>query len=497
LRLAVLRCLYPEVDLRQHQLSPDHLALQQHQRSFYWLHRPRHSFSTTPDFDGLIVGRDSLHKDPWDNFARSLTSQYPTDYFDLIPSSARKRTNPFEYPSTSPVETMARPSLSRAHSAVFLLAVTACLAPAVSALPQEAMPPQVTPPSVLQDAAVQPEVDLAMPISSYLGSTTFEPQQHDLFRRQSRDEDEEEDADEDEDTTSSRSTSTRTSSTQNNEDSTTAAGESSGTTQTQPSSTQTSTTSSASASPTAISPDLPQPFDSYRPSDFRSSGGDDSCPNFISNLLADSQFRACYPISMLLMGSSSFFRAQASLTSLVQVLDRSCAADVDPCNSYMTQAARDLTSEANCQEEYRAGHSLTMLAYYGLRAYNMLYSATCLQDEEDMYCYASAATNTTDPSDSKFYFMPYELGYPGGSTPSCSWCTQETMAIFHAASSDRSQIMSQMYPQAALSVNAVCGPDYVNATLPEAQSASSIVHAPGMAMSLLGIFATVAIYHFA
>jgi hypothetical protein len=199
-----------------------------------------------------------------------------------------------------------------------------------------------------------------------------------------------------------------------------------------------------------------------------------------------------------LQGSTSFFRAQGSLTSLVTVLDQTCDVDVNYCSAYMTDAARNLTQEANCQEEYRAGHSLTMLAYNGLRAYQMLFAATCLQDQDsDMYCYASAATNTTDPSDSKFYFMPYQLGFPGGSTPSCSWCTQETMAIFHAASADRSQVISQMYGQAALSVNAVCGPDYVNATLPAEESASNVIHAPGVAMSLLGIFATVALYHFA
>lgn len=65
------------------------------------------------------------------------------------------------------------------------------------------------------------------------------------------------------------------------------------------------------------------------------------------------------------------------------------------------------------------------------------------------------------------YFLPYGLSLPGSSTPSCSWCNQETMAVYHAASADRDQLISTTYEDAAFQINTLCGPNYVNGTLPE------------------------------
>lgn len=139
----------------------------------------------------------------------------------------------------------------------------------------------------------------------------------------------------------------------------------------------------------------------------------------------------------------------------------------------MDKAAKNLTSSDNCEAEWNEGLSTVMQAYRGLMAYEMMYTATCLQDPDDEdYCFASAVTNTSTPSDTFLYFLPYNLSLPGSSTPSCNWCIQETMGVFHSATADRRQLIATTYENAARQVNTICGSDFVNGTLAE-ESVSS------------------------
>lgn len=178
---------------------------------------------------------------------------------------------------------------------------------------------------------------------------------------------------------------------------------------------------------------------------------------------------------MMREGSLSFFNAQKNLLDIVRVLDASCAADVDFCTNYLNEAARNLKKRENCGSEYNDPDTPTnapiMQAYNGLRAYNAMYKATCLQDlDTDMYCYASVVTNSSMSSDAYLYYMPYGLGLPGSSQPSCNQCVFQTMGIFHSAAADRSQLVAKPYEEAALVINTICGPNFVPATLPPAES---------------------------
>ncbi|KAG6039912.1 hypothetical protein E4U41_001819 [Claviceps citrina] len=242
---------------------------------------------------------------------------------------------------------------------------------------------------------------------------------------------------------------------------------------------------------------LPSPFDNLVPSAFQIPGGGDSCPKFMSTLLSDPTFKRCYPISMLIQTSSGFFNAQKQLVSLVQVLDAACAPDVTQCTDFLSQAARNLTLEANCQNEYEQNQTQVLLAYRGLRAYNVMYSATCLQNPAaNSYCFADAVTNQTNPSNTYLYFMPYGLSLPGASKPTCNWCTQTTMAIYHSAAADRDRPVASKYEDAAQQVNTLCGPSFVNSSLPAAESAALLsVGAPsgyGLVMSALFAWVLVA-----
>lgn len=189
----------------------------------------------------------------------------------------------------------------------------------------------------------------------------------------------------------------------------------------------------------------------------------------------------------MIQTSHGFFDAEKQLTSIVRVLDATCAANVTYCTDYLSAAAKNLTAAENCKAEYNKGDVTVKQVYTGLRAYEMMYKASCLQNPtSDMYCFANAVTNLTTPSDAYFYYLPYNLSLPGSSVPSCSWCIEETMAIYHAASIDRSQLISSTYEAAARQVNTLCGLNFVNATLPKAEASS----APFVVPPSVGIFIT-------
>ncbi|OAA54122.1 hypothetical protein SPI_09056 [Niveomyces insectorum RCEF 264] len=207
---------------------------------------------------------------------------------------------------------------------------------------------------------------------------------------------------------------------------------------------------------------LPKPFDSSLASNFS-----DNCPSFINSFLTDPTFKSCYPFSLLLQGSRSFFEAAKSVVTITQVLDATCAANVTFCTNYLANVAANLTEPTNCGEDYAMGNSIVVEAYLGMVSYQPLYIASCLKDPESgLYCYANAVTNLTTPSNVYFYYLPLNISLPGSSIPSCNWCLQQTMAGFQAAAANRKQPIASTYVSAAQQVDTVCGPAFVNDTLP-------------------------------
>lgn len=110
-----------------------------------------------------------------------------------------------------------------------------------------------------------------------------------------------------------------------------------------------------------------------------------------------------------------------------------------------------------------------MQTYMAMAAYQTLYSATCLKDPGTAaYCFANAVTNLTTPSNVYFYYLPLNISLPGSSIPSCSGCLQKTMGIYQSASANRALPIANTYGSAAQQVNTICGPTFVNSTLPNA-----------------------------
>ncbi|KAK2045618.1 hypothetical protein LZ31DRAFT_464224 [Colletotrichum somersetense] len=214
-----------------------------------------------------------------------------------------------------------------------------------------------------------------------------------------------------------------------------------------------------------VSSPLPSPFDTSLAFNFTSNDGA-SCPRFINALLTNQNFKKCYPLSMLLQGSRSFFQAEKQLVSIVRVLDAACSADVGFCSDFLNGVAGNLTLDANCGSDYQSGNPIVMQAYLGLKSYEMLYKATCLTDPEtSMYCFANAVTNLTTPANVYFYYLPLNLTLPASANPTCGPCLQQTMDIYQTYTMNRKLPIASTYEDAADQVNTMCGPEYVNDTL--------------------------------
>ena len=147
----------------------------------------------------------------------------------------------------------------------------------------------------------------------------------------------------------------------------------------------------------------------------------------------------------------------------------------------MSSYALTLRSSSACQSDYNAENPQVRQAYAGLLAYDVSYNASCLKNapapgnpdpnqDNANYCFANAVTNTTSPTDSYIYYLPLGVPLPSGSLPTCDACLVNTMAVFANAASNRSQPLNLDYVDAANMVNVMCGPTFVNASIPDAGS---------------------------
>ncbi|KAK6582748.1 hypothetical protein PZA11_005156 [Diplocarpon coronariae] len=255
--------------------------------------------------------------------------------------------------------------------------------------------------------------------------------------------------------------------------------------------------SGASATPSGLKTDesvsteaLPVPFDMGFNNNIST-----TCNSFMNSMLANSTFNKCLPFSLLLHNSNSFFQTSKSRVRITQMLDFSCAANVTQCTAVMSAFAANLTTSAACASDLSARNPLIENARTGLRAYQPLYKASCLRSPStSAYCFANAITNVSSPSDSYIYFLPLNTSLVGGSKPTCNACLRNTMSIFEASSTDRTQALANTYVPAASQVNMICGPSFVNASLPAAlESAALAPTAPAASLgaaALLTVLAT-------
>ncbi|KAH7360327.1 hypothetical protein BKA65DRAFT_390686 [Rhexocercosporidium sp. MPI-PUGE-AT-0058] len=251
----------------------------------------------------------------------------------------------------------------------------------------------------------------------------------------------------------------------------------------------TSTSSGIVAAETTAAQPLPTPFDMGFNNNITS-----NCASFMSNMLSNNTFKQCLPFSLLLQNSNSFFQASKSLVRITQTLDFSCAADVTLCTSVLSSFASNITAPSACASDLSSENPLVQQALLGLKAYKPLYSASCLRNPAtSAYCFADAITNASNPTDSYIYFLPLNTSLVGGSQPTCDACLQNTMAVFEAASADRTQALASTYVGAASQVNVNCGPQFVNASLAEAVNSAAVSNLHTQPAGSLGLVALLAV----
>ncbi|KAI1393925.1 uncharacterized protein F4822DRAFT_386397 [Hypoxylon trugodes] len=229
---------------------------------------------------------------------------------------------------------------------------------------------------------------------------------------------------------------------------------------------------------------LPTPFDGALAANFSGDDGGGSCLDFINSFLADPTFQECYPLSLLLKGSNSFFQAMKSLVKITQVIEASCKADKQSCNSYLDDLADKLISNDNCGQDYGKRNPVVTQAYTGMKAYEEIYGAGCLTNPDtSAYCFVNAVTNLTTSSNIYLYLLPLNSTLPESAVPACDSCTSETMKIYQSASANRKKLIANTYVQAAQQIDSECGANFVSAALPVAlpdNSATSIAQAPSL-----------------
>lgn len=147
--------------------------------------------------------------------------------------------------------------------------------------------------------------------------------------------------------------------------------------------------------------------------------------------------------------------------------------------------ASNLTKTENCGDDYNLGNPTVTNAYEGLVAYQVVYAATCLKDEDtSVYCFGDAVTNTTNPSNVYFYNLPLNDSLPQATNPTCNECLQNTMEIYHVATANRRQPIASTYEGAAQLVDSICGTGFSNVTLAAAITTS---FAPAMSGPSTGL----------
>lgn len=198
-----------------------------------------------------------------------------------------------------------------------------------------------------------------------------------------------------------------------------------------------------------------------------------------------------------LQTSSAMFDASKSSIDISMTLEATCDVNMTTCLGTMNHLARELIADKNCAVDYANDNPQVLQAYNGLIAYEPLYLASCLRDDEGSYCkqhlpgwfllslltgpssgYANAVTNTSSITDSYPYYLPLGVPLPGGTRATCNSCLQDAMAIFSSFAGNSTQPVSQTYNGAAQQVGIACGTNFVNQTATPLKAAASMSAVP-------------------
>ncbi|KAI8447780.1 hypothetical protein BY996DRAFT_4592501 [Phakopsora pachyrhizi] len=253
---------------------------------------------------------------------------------------------------------------------------------------------------------------------------------------------------------------------------------------------------------------LPEIFDTSLGVEFESS----TCSPFIRSMLADPEFKACYPFSLLLTTSHGFFKASQLVNgganqintennqtiTLSEILDTTCSVQVSRCQATMRKFAADIKSTPKaCGIDLEKKNSLAVETMNGLSNYDVMRQVGCLlntdqpsvpatpnlrpnttlsnrlisgsspstaQSSAPKYCYEKAV-RSNKPDDHYLYHLPSGTGLPSGTKPSCDQCNRDIMKIFSSAAEDPGLQLQSTFGSARTMTNSICGTGF--ASLPK------------------------------
>ena len=164
---------------------------------------------------------------------------------------------------------------------------------------------------------------------------------------------------------------------------------------------------------------------------------------------------------------------ETSGAALSKTLDISCNAISATCNDLFQNYAASVAAPSGCLVEISQQNQRVQFLFNGLISYLPIYNAACLKASAKTlsasanvtdYCFTAAVQNNDNAADLSLYTLPLGLSLSPGSSPSCSSCTQKTMAIFADAARNLTSPLSQNYIKAAAMINSGCGPSFVSTT---------------------------------
>lgn len=229
---------------------------------------------------------------------------------------------------------------------------------------------------------------------------------------------------------------------------------------------------------------MPTAFDTNLSNNFTT----DSCPKFFDAFLSNSTITSCYPISLLLHDSTSFFHTLTSAPATSHVLDASCAASVDTCTSIFNRLATALLKDDACGKDYKLGNPLVTDAYTGFITYEPVRRAACLKNPTtNDYCFVDAVTNASAPQNFDVYSIPW--GYPIVSPPwpTCNECLQASMDIFSRWAQVDGQPLDSSYLPSALAINRHCGDNFANVNVTVGSEKSAVTSGAGAAAAAVDL----------
>jgi hypothetical protein len=151
----------------------------------------------------------------------------------------------------------------------------------------------------------------------------------------------------------------------------------------------------------------------------------------------------------------------------------------------MASLAQQIELDENCGADLQLQNPMVTQAYNGFVAYQPLFHAGCLQDNDGNYCFSNAVTNSSAPSSSYVYYLPLGVALPGGTRPTCDLCLKQTMAIFATYAGNSSQPSNAVYTPAAQQLDMTCGPTFVEASVQATGTATSLTPTHTLVLALL------------